>query len=239
MNSVFEAGTAKVRNWSKRVKSRFVPATVIAMTLALVLVISDSWKTCASERVQQRTDDAYVRADLTPLSTNVAGLLAEVKVADCQAVKVGDLLVRLRHEDFRAQMQRAESAVAASESTLVNNQRQKNLQDIRIMQAQTGSKLWSRILPPRKQVLTPANSAMANVRSATATTQADVQRAIGVRARGRRTRAGGRANAGPLVITTFGRRNFMIQSKRDLLIPGNWIQASTTALLIVDERCPT
>src|SRR5205085_7291860 len=110
----------------------------IVMALALIFLISGNWKTWASERAEQTTDDAYVRADLTPLSTKAAGLVASVEVADYQPVKAGDLLVRLRDEDFRAQVQQAEAAVAASQSALINNQRQKELQDARVLQAQTG-----------------------------------------------------------------------------------------------------
>src|ERR1700730_6769 len=132
------SGAAMPRSWSKRLRSWLVPAALMAIAFGLIFFISGSWKTWASERVKQTTDDAYVRADLTPLSTKVAGLVAEVKVADYQAVKAGDLLVRLRDEDFRAQVQQAEAAVAASESALVNNERQKELQDARVLQAQKG-----------------------------------------------------------------------------------------------------
>jgi len=148
----------------------------MGMALALVLLLSGSWRTLASERVKQTTDDAYVRADLTPLSTKVAGLVAEVKVADYQAVKAGDLLVRLQDEDFRAQVQQAEAAVTASESALVNNQRQKELQDARVLQAQTGIEAAEADIAAAEAGIDAANSAIANVRSAMAATQADVQR---------------------------------------------------------------
>jgi membrane fusion protein (multidrug efflux system) len=148
----------------------------MGMALALVLLLSGSWKTWASERVKQTTDDAYVRADLTPLSTKVAGLVAEVKVTDYQAVKAGDLLVRLQDDDFRAQVQQAEAAVTASESALVNNQRQKELQDARVLQAQTGIEAAEADIAAAEAGIDAANSAIANARSAMAGTKADVQR---------------------------------------------------------------
>ena len=171
-----EAATPKVQNWSKRLKSWFVPATIMGIALALVLLISGNWKTWASEQVKQTTDDAYVRADLTPLSTKVAGLVAEVKVADYQSVKAGDLLVRLQDEDFRAQEQQAEAAVAASESALVNNQRQKELQDARVLQAKTGISAAEADIAAAEAGIEAANSAIANARSGLSATQADVQR---------------------------------------------------------------
>jgi membrane fusion protein (multidrug efflux system) len=171
-----EAGTAKVQNWPKRLKSWLVPAAIMGMALALVLLLSGRWKSWASERMKQTTDDAYVRADLTPLSTKVAGLVAEVKVTDYQAVKAGDLLVRLQDEDFRAQVQQAEAAITASESAVVNNQRQKELQDARVLQAQTGIEAAEADIAAAEAGIDAANSAIANARSGSVATQADVQR---------------------------------------------------------------
>ncbi len=79
------------------------------MAVGIVFLIAGNWNTWASERASQKTDDAYMRADLTPLSTKVAGLVATVAVSDYQPVKAGDLLVQLRDDDFRAQVQQAEA----------------------------------------------------------------------------------------------------------------------------------
>jgi membrane fusion protein (multidrug efflux system) len=99
-----------------------------------------------------------------------------VEVADYQAVKAGDLLVRLRDEDFRDQVQQAEAVVAASESALVNNQRQKELQDARVMQAQTGIAAGEADIAAADAGIEAANSTVANAKSGMAATQADVQR---------------------------------------------------------------
>ncbi len=168
--------TVNPQTLSKRLRSWLVPATIMILAFALILLISGSWKTWASERVNQSTDDAYVRADLTPLSTKVSGLVASVQVADYQVVKAGDLLVRLRDEDFRAQVQQAEAAVAASESALVNNQRQKELQDARIVQAQTGMTTGEAEIAAAEAGIEAANASIANARGGLAATQADVQR---------------------------------------------------------------
>ena len=40
-------------------------------------------------------NDAYVRGDITPLSTNVAGMVRDIKLADYQAVHRGDLIAEL------------------------------------------------------------------------------------------------------------------------------------------------
>src|SRR6202046_2035873 len=116
-----------------RLKAWVVPALILLMAIAIWLLIARDWNTWASEKAVQETDDAYTRADLTPLSTKVAGLVASVAVSDYQSVKTGDLLVQLRDEDFRAQVRQAQAGIASSEGALINNQRQKELQDAHII----------------------------------------------------------------------------------------------------------
>src|SRR5258705_8596028 len=123
---------------AERLKHGLIPAIVLLMAGGIVLLITGKWNTWGSARAAQETDDAYLRADVTPLSTKVAGLVASVAVSDYQPVKSGDLLVQLRDDDFRAQVRQAEAAVASGEGALVNNQRQKELQDARILQAADG-----------------------------------------------------------------------------------------------------
>jgi len=81
----------KPPNWMSRLKPLLVPATILLMAVGVVFLIAGNWNTWASERASQETDDAYVRADLTPLSTKVAGLVATVQVSDYQSVKSGQL----------------------------------------------------------------------------------------------------------------------------------------------------
>ena len=99
----------------QRLKQLVVPVVILLMAVGIVFLIAGNWNTWASERTSQKTDDAYTRADLTPLSTKVAGLVATVAVSDYQPVKAGDLLVQLRDDDFRAQVQQAEAGVASGE----------------------------------------------------------------------------------------------------------------------------
>src|ERR1700751_1107260 len=107
--------------WAQRFKQLLAPTTILLMAVGIVFLIAGNWNTWASERVAQETDDAYLRADLTPLSTKVAGLVATVAVSDYQAVKSGDLLVTLRDDDFRALAEQAEAGVLSGEAALINN----------------------------------------------------------------------------------------------------------------------
>jgi membrane fusion protein (multidrug efflux system) len=146
------------------------------MALGVVVLITGNWNTWASERPVQETDDAYLRADLTPLSTKVAGLVANVMVADYQSVKAGDLLVELQDDDFRAQVQQAEAGVAASQDALINNQRQKDLQDARIVEAGDGIRAAEADVLAADAGIEAAKSAIANAKSGIDAAKADVER---------------------------------------------------------------
>jgi len=122
----------------QRIRSRLVGNAVLCMAIGLIFFLSSNWTTWAGEGGQPKTDDAYLRANVTPLSAKMAGIAASVEVSDYQPVKTGGLLVRLRYEDFRVQIDLAQPAVRASEKSLANNQRQNELQDARVEQTRTG-----------------------------------------------------------------------------------------------------
>src|SRR5258705_1558441 len=123
----------------QKIRGRLVTIAILCIAIALIVFLSSNWTTWAGEAEQQTTDDAYLRADVTPLSTKAAGIVASVEVSDYQAVKAGDLLVRLRDDDFRAQVDQAVASVRGGESSLIDNQRQKELQDARAQPAHTCS----------------------------------------------------------------------------------------------------
>jgi len=114
------------------------PLIVIALAIAVVVTITRNWNGWEGARVEQTTNDAYVRGDLTPLSTKVPGLVREVKVNDYQTVHKGDVLVQLYDDDYRAQVAQAEAAVEAAKAALENNRRQRELQDSKIERALAG-----------------------------------------------------------------------------------------------------
>src|SRR2546430_7972017 len=114
------------------------PALVILLALAIVFTITHNWNSWEGGRIEQVTDDAYVRGDLTPLSTKVAGVVRDVKVSDFQSVRKGDLLVQLDDDDYRAQVAQASAAVEAAKAAIENNRRQKQLQQAKVDRAVAG-----------------------------------------------------------------------------------------------------
>jgi membrane fusion protein (multidrug efflux system) len=163
---------------SDSTKRRGWIVAIVVLTIAggLVAVLSSNFTAWASDGVEQKTDDAYLRADVTPLSTKAAGLVASVEVSDYQHVTAGQLLARLRDEDFRAQVGQADAGVHAAQAALINNQRQKELQDARVQQAQAGITSAEAEISAAEAGIQAANSALTNARSGLAATQADVDR---------------------------------------------------------------
>jgi membrane fusion protein (multidrug efflux system) len=53
-----------------------VPGVVFAIAAALFLAIRGKWTNLTGGATMQTTDDAYLHADLTPLSTEVSGVVA-------------------------------------------------------------------------------------------------------------------------------------------------------------------
>jgi membrane fusion protein (multidrug efflux system) len=121
-----------------RWQSYITPILVVILALAVLITITRNWNAWEGGKVEQVTDDAYVRGDLTPLSTKVAGIVRAVDVADYQQVHKGDLLVELEDDDYRAQVDLANAAVAAARAGIEENVRQRQLQDARIDKALAG-----------------------------------------------------------------------------------------------------
>ena len=113
-------------------------AFVVLLTLAVLVTITRNWNAWEGGNAEQVTDDAYVRGDLTPLSTKVAGIVRAVQVADYQQVHQGDPLVELQDDDYRAQVDQAKAAVEAARAGIEENLRQRELQDTRIAKALAG-----------------------------------------------------------------------------------------------------
>jgi membrane fusion protein, multidrug efflux system len=114
------------------------PIFVVLLALAVLITLTRNWNAWEGDKAEQVTDDAYVRGDLTPLSTKVAAIVRAVDVSDYQQVHKGDLLVELQDDDYRAQVDQAKAAVEAARAGIEENLRQRLLQDSRIAKALAG-----------------------------------------------------------------------------------------------------
>ena len=64
----------------------------------------------------ETTDDAQVEGHIHAISSRVAGYVAQVCVEDNQVVAAGDVLVRIRPEDYQARVKLAEANLAQAEA---------------------------------------------------------------------------------------------------------------------------
>jgi membrane fusion protein (multidrug efflux system) len=123
-------------------RGRRWPAKRLALSVAGLLVVfaaaryADDWWRVGS--FIETTDDAYVGGDVTVIAPEVSGFIAAVAVTDNQAVKAGDLLIRLDDRDFRAALAKAEAAVAGRQASLDNLDATRRLQLAVIDEAEAG-----------------------------------------------------------------------------------------------------
>jgi membrane fusion protein (multidrug efflux system) len=109
---------------------------VLVLAGGLVSLFATHWNAWLGSATKQRTDDAYLQADLTPLAAKVSGYIRLVAVGDFKKVRAGDLLVQIEDDDYRAQVAEAEANVQAAVAAIANIEKQKLLQQTLIRQAE-------------------------------------------------------------------------------------------------------
>lgn len=89
-------------------------------------------------RYHQSTDNAYVEAEIVHIAPKVEGYVAEVLVRDNQAVKQGDLLLKLDESDYRAKLAEAEALLESRRGMARAVQASLKSQQLSIQEAQAG-----------------------------------------------------------------------------------------------------
>jgi membrane fusion protein (multidrug efflux system) len=125
------AGKRSSRRWL------FPTLRVVFMISAILLIweIAGNWNRWTGGARLQRTDDANIVGDVTPLAAKVSGYISSVGVNDYQAVHKGDLIVEIEPSDYRAQLTFAEASLGAAQAALANLSKQKDIQRAVIDQA--------------------------------------------------------------------------------------------------------
>jgi len=103
--------------------------------LAIYLGIT-SWDRWIGDRRYQRTEDAYLQADLTPIAARIAGYVRAVPAQDFQRVKAGQVLVQIDDDDYRASYDQALGAEAVAQAAIGNLEAQQRLQQANIAASQ-------------------------------------------------------------------------------------------------------
>jgi membrane fusion protein, multidrug efflux system len=147
----------------KMTKRIIIPVVTLGVAALLLFAINGCWNSWEGRAGDQKTDDAYVRADMTPLSTRISGTVRSMDVNDYQPVTQGQLLVQLDDEDYRAKLAEAKAALAGAQAELADNQAAKAVQDAKIQNAETG--------------ITQATAAVSAAQAAITAVQPQVERA--------------------------------------------------------------
>ncbi|MGO4881498.1 MAG: HlyD family secretion protein [Bryobacteraceae bacterium] len=98
-----------VRRPVKRSKALLV---ILGGGLVVAIVAAGAW---LHYRDRVSTDDAQVDGDIYPISGKVFGSVLDVPVLDNQAVKAGDVLVRIDPRDLQAKVDQERAALALAE----------------------------------------------------------------------------------------------------------------------------
>jgi membrane fusion protein, multidrug efflux system len=118
---VHETPAKLPRDIVQQIRAHFrflLPTLVLLAVIALVTFAANRWNTWTGLALLQSTDDAYVSADVTRLSTRISGQVSSVAVVDFQSVKAGELLIQIDPADYHAQVDLASATLAASLAAL-------------------------------------------------------------------------------------------------------------------------
>ncbi|WP_283178565.1 HlyD family secretion protein [Gemmobacter sp. 24YEA27] len=89
--------------------------------LALIALLAggyEGWSWWTNGRFMVTTDDAYVQADLSLISSKITGYVSEIAVASNQHVKMGDVLFRIDDGDYRISLEQSEVRLTELTATL-------------------------------------------------------------------------------------------------------------------------
>jgi membrane fusion protein (multidrug efflux system) len=110
---------------------------IVGIAAATAILFAARWDSWVGARIDQTTDDAYVKGDITPLSAKIEGYVRRIAVSDYQSVKAGDVLVEIEDDDYQARAAQAEADLAGAEAAVANLKAHKAEQHSRIDQAQS------------------------------------------------------------------------------------------------------
>jgi membrane fusion protein (multidrug efflux system) len=101
---------------------------VFIVAIGIIIVVSTNWTRWEGGTGWQRTNDAYLQADLTPISAKVAGYVRELPIEDFERVHKGQVLAQLVDDDYRAAVAQAEAGVATAMAQAQALKAQRDLQ---------------------------------------------------------------------------------------------------------------
>jgi membrane fusion protein, multidrug efflux system len=114
---------------------------VFVVAVGIIVIVSTNWTRWEGGAGWQRTNDAYLQADLTPISAKVTGYVRELPIEDFERVRKGQVLAQLVDDDYRAAVAQAEAGVgtAMAQAQALKAQRDLQLANIEAARAVVAS----------------------------------------------------------------------------------------------------
>jgi multidrug resistance efflux pump len=102
------------------------PTILLALLLAAAATtaILLAWRIGPFESSAQRTDNAYVRGQVTIVSPQVSGYVTAVAVQDFAVARAGDVLVRIDDRIYRQRVEQARANLGSARAALANTPQQ-------------------------------------------------------------------------------------------------------------------
>jgi membrane fusion protein, multidrug efflux system len=105
------------------------------VAVAVLTVIATRWNRWDGDAEWQSTDDAYLQADLTPISAKVTGYIRALPVQDFDRVRAGQLLAEIVDDDYRAAVAQINASIAAAAAQVEALKAQRPLQEANVRAA--------------------------------------------------------------------------------------------------------
>lgn len=106
--------------------------TAVGVVIGAAVVIFGGYALWHGVTPFEQTDNAYIKGDLTFVSTKVPGYVSEVLTENNQRVEPGQVLARIDPRDFEAARRDAEASVAQQRAALIQIDAQERLQQSQI-----------------------------------------------------------------------------------------------------------
>lgn len=179
-------------------------STYVALAIGLIGlgVILYAWGLPPFASAVERTENAYVRGQVTVIAPQLPGYVAEVPVKDFAAVRKGDLLLRIDDRIYAQKLEQARASLAAQRAGLANSDQSRAAAEARLRAAvanvasaesalRTAEANWGRVEPLRErgvvsqtstdqsqQALDQARASLAATNAAAEVARQDIQTAI-------------------------------------------------------------
>jgi membrane fusion protein, multidrug efflux system len=154
---------------------------VFVVAIAIIVIVSTNWTRWEGGEGWQRTNDAYLQSDLTPISAKVTGYIRELPIRDYERVRRGQVLARLVDDDYRAAVAQAEASIlsATAQHGALQAQHALQLANVQAARAVVASTVASREQNgrdlARQQRLLQTGSSSAEAREKLETTHAQLE----------------------------------------------------------------